>query len=288
MLSGNGGNGLRITNSNDTTVQANFMGVGANNASIVANGGDGLLVSGSSENTQVGGVIPLGNVISGNDRNGIEVRGTASGFISFNTFAGIFAFGGAAPNGRDGILITSTGGNNLIRTCIVCGNLGNGIELGGNATGVQMTETAVGTNSNIQTAIPNGGNGIMIFRSRPRQCHRRLPAVDRAAGDGLVELRLRHRDRRAAHDNAIFHTYIGTNAQGTEASATGWVESSWARAHGPARSVGQRPPLRIRSTIAWAMAYGFNVPAATTSQEIRSSRTRGTDSRPRACAPARW
>ena len=73
MLSGNGGNGLRITNSNDTTVQANFMGVGANNATIVANGGDGLLVSGSSTNTQVGGVIPLGNVISGNNRNGIEV-----------------------------------------------------------------------------------------------------------------------------------------------------------------------------------------------------------------------
>ena len=29
VISGNGGNGLRITNSNDTTVQANFLGVGA-------------------------------------------------------------------------------------------------------------------------------------------------------------------------------------------------------------------------------------------------------------------
>ena len=103
VISGNGGNGLRITNSNNTTVQANFMGVGANNATVVANGGDGLLVSGTSRNTQVGGVIPLGNVISGNDRNGIEVRDRASGFISFNTFAGLFAFGGAAPEpaGRD-------------------------------------------------------------------------------------------------------------------------------------------------------------------------------------------
>ena len=42
----------------------------------------------------IGGVA--GNVISGNDRNGIEVRDTASGFTSFNTFAGIFAFAGAA------------------------------------------------------------------------------------------------------------------------------------------------------------------------------------------------
>ena len=46
VLSGNGGNGLRITNSNNTTVQANFMGVGADNATVVANGGNGLLVSG--------------------------------------------------------------------------------------------------------------------------------------------------------------------------------------------------------------------------------------------------
>ena len=125
VLSGNGGNGLRITNSNDTTVQANFMGVGANNGTIVANGRNGLLVSGSSANTQVGGPIPLGNVISGNNGNGIEVSGSASGFTSYNTFAGIYAFLGAAPNKKNGT-ITSTGGNNLIRTCIVSGNLGNG------------------------------------------------------------------------------------------------------------------------------------------------------------------
>ena len=52
VLSGNGGNGLRITNSNNTTVQANFMGVGANNATVVANGGDGLLVSGYVQRTR--------------------------------------------------------------------------------------------------------------------------------------------------------------------------------------------------------------------------------------------
>src|SRR5262249_45412835 len=98
VLSGNGGNGLRVTNSNDTTVHANFLGAGANNTTTVANRGDGLLVSGHSSNTQVGGVIPLGNVISGNRQNGIEVSQKASGFTSFNTFAGTFAFGGAAPN----------------------------------------------------------------------------------------------------------------------------------------------------------------------------------------------
>ena len=215
VLSGNGADGLRITDSNDTTVQANFMGVGANNSSVVANGGDGLLVSGSSANTHVGGVIPLGNVISGNNGNGIEIRDTASGLISFNTFTGIFAFGGAAPNQLDGILVTSSGGNNLIRTCIVSGNLGNGIELGGNATGVQVTDTAIGTNTNIQSAIPNAGDGIKITGA----AHGNAIGGFQPSVEPRVTISSNNRYGievlGSAHDNTIYHAYIGTNTNDT-------------------------------------------------------------------------
>jgi parallel beta-helix repeat protein len=162
VLSGNGGNGLRITDSNDTTVQANFTGVGADNATVVANGGSGILVNGTSARTFVGGPIPLGNVNSGNNKYGIEVAGKASGFTAFNSFVGIVAFGGAAPNRLDGVMITSTGGNNLIRTCLVAGNFGNGIVIGGKATGVTVEDAAAGTNSAISAAIPNYGSGIVI------------------------------------------------------------------------------------------------------------------------------
>ncbi|WZO97873.1 right-handed parallel beta-helix repeat-containing protein [Isosphaeraceae bacterium EP7] len=214
VLSGNGGNGLRITNSNNTMVQANFMGVGANNASIVANGGNGLLISGSSRNTQVGGVIPLGNVISGNNRNGIEVRDTASGFISFNTFGGVYAFGGAAPNRGNGILITSSGGNNQVRTSIISGNRGNGIELGGNATGVQIYDVAAGTNTNITVAIPNAGSGIKLSgRAHHNVIGGFQPSVVpqvtlSANGRYGVEV------TGSARNNAIFHTFVGTNFHG--------------------------------------------------------------------------
>src|SRR5262249_1174605 len=105
VLSGNGRNGLRITNSNNTTIQANFMGAGANNATVAPNRGDGTLVTGTSANTQVGGVIPLGNVMSGNNKNGLEVTDKVKGLVSFNTFSGVFAFGGAAPNRHDGVLV---------------------------------------------------------------------------------------------------------------------------------------------------------------------------------------
>jgi hypothetical protein len=217
VLSGNGGNGLRITNSNDTTVQANFLGAAANNTQIVPNRRDGLLVSGHSSETQVGGVIPLGNVISGNNRNGIEVTQKASGFTSFNTFGGTYAFGGAAPNGRDGILVTSSGGNNLIRTSIVSGNLGNGIHLSGHATGVQITETATGTDSKLATAVPNRLNGILIDgHAHDNSVGGFQPSIEpqiTASGNdkyGIVVA-------GSARNNAIFHANIGTNGLGDSA-----------------------------------------------------------------------
>ncbi len=211
VVSGNGGNGLRITDSNNTVVQANFLGAGANNMTVVPNGGDGLLVSGTSANTQVGGVIPLGNVISGNARNGIEVKDQASGLISFNTFTGIFAFGAAAPNRLDGVKITSTGGGNIIRTCIVSGNGANGIEIGGQATGVQVTDTAVGTNTGINVPIPNAGDGIKIDGHAHNNAIGGFqpsvePNVDVSANYGYGIEVAGH-----AHDNAIFHCTIGAS-----------------------------------------------------------------------------
>ncbi len=210
VVSGNTGNGLVVNNSNNVTVQANFLGMGADNATSVPNGLDGLLVMGSSQNTQVGGVIPLGNVISGNTGNGIQVKDKVKGFISFNTFGGIGAFQlFASPNGGNGILITSTGGNNTIRTCIISGNTGNGIEIGGSATGVQITDTSVGTDTDINSAIPNGGDGIVISgKASKNAIGGYQPSVEPHVyvagntGNGIVI-------KDQASDNTIYHTTVG-------------------------------------------------------------------------------
>jgi parallel beta-helix repeat protein len=162
VLSGNGGNGLSITNSNNTVVQGNFLGTAANNSTVLANNLDGILVAGTSANTTIGGVIPLGNVSAGNGQNGIEVRDTASNLISFNTFGGLFAFGGAAPNGNDGMLITSTGGSIDVQTNVFSGNAKNGIEIGGNASGVTVEPNIVGLDTEGTALLANGGDGLLI------------------------------------------------------------------------------------------------------------------------------
>ena len=147
VVSGNRGNGLRVQNSNDTTIQANFFGLGSDNATIVANGGDGALIEGTSSNTQYGGVIPLGNVNAGNEGNGISVTDQARGFISFNTFAGLTAFGGVAPNKLSGIAVSSSGGKTQIRTNVMSGNLLHGLHITGNAKDVRVDPNIIGLNT---------------------------------------------------------------------------------------------------------------------------------------------
>jgi parallel beta-helix repeat protein len=219
VLAGNKGNGLHVTSSDDVTIQANFFGAGANNATVVANGGDGILIDGSSRNTTVGGVIPLGNVSAGNIKNGIEVTGTASGFITFNTFGGLFAFKGAGPNGNDGVLITSTGGNQTVRTNVLSGNIKNGLEIGGDASGVLVGPNIIGLVTKGDGLLPNGGDGVRLDGT----------AHNNSIGDYYVSVIPQNTFSgnlgygldifQGAHDNQVFNNFIGTDVFGSAALA---------------------------------------------------------------------
>lgn len=217
VVSGNGGNGLHVTSSDNVTVQGNFFGIGADNATIVANKGDGILVDGSSRNTQVGGVIPLGNVAAGNAKNGIEVTGTVAGFTTFNTFGGLLAFKGAAPNGNDGVLITATGGNQTVRTNVLSGNVNNGLEIGGGASGVTVDPNIVGLDTTGLALLPNGNDGVLIDGSANNNViggylvsviPQNTFSGNRGYGIAIIG---------SAYANAIFNTYIGTAVLGFSA-----------------------------------------------------------------------
>ena len=104
-----------------------------------------------------------------NGKNGVEIADTASGTVVFNTFDGLPAFVDAAVgNQGDGILVTSTGGNNLIRTNVISGNGGNGIHITGYATGVQVAEDIIGMDTNGALPLGNGGEWGTHRRQRPR------------------------------------------------------------------------------------------------------------------------
>jgi parallel beta-helix repeat protein len=219
VISGNGANGLRITNSDGTVVQGNFLGTGANNTTLLGNRRDGIRVDGNSAQTTVGGVIPLGNVSAGNGWNGIQVAGRARQFTTFNTFGGLLAFKGAAPNGHDGLLITSPGRGNLVRTNVFSGNRRNGIELAGNATGVTVDPDIAGLNTKGNAALPNGGDGLLIDGNAHGNViggsRRSVIPQDTFSGNSGYGIAITGR----AHGNRVITSFVGTAILGVSALA---------------------------------------------------------------------
>ncbi|HTU81158.1 MAG TPA: hypothetical protein VMF61_03460, partial [Candidatus Acidoferrales bacterium] len=214
VVSGNGGNGLHVTSSDNVVVQGNFFGIDAHNAGALANHGDGILIDGSSQNTQVGGVIPLGNVAAGNSLNGIEVTGTVAGFTTFNTFGGLLAFKTAVPNGNDGVLITATGGSQTVRTNVLSGNTNNGLEIGGNASGVVVEPNIIGLDTIGTALMPNGNDGVLIDGSANNNLiggydvsviPQNTFSGNHAYGIAIVG---------QAYANQLFNSYIGTSILG--------------------------------------------------------------------------
>ncbi len=221
VLSGNDGNGLVIENSNNTTVQGNFMGLGADNSTPVGNHLNGVVVSGTSAHTTVGGPIPLGNVVSANVLNGLVLQDKASYFVSYNTFAGVAAFedtpNSAYGNGEDGALITSTGGHNLFRTCVISQNHLNGIHITGSAKGVDIVGIIAGLDWNGFTNMGNHRDGVLVDGNSsdiviggPQPTFNVIPQ-NAFSGNGWYGVDVEGN----AHDVAINHSVIGTDVTGT-------------------------------------------------------------------------
>lgn len=218
VVSGNGANGLRIWNSDDTKIQANFFGLGADNVTPLGNALDGVLIEGNSADTQFGGVLPLGNVTTANGKNGLEIRDTASGTVSGNTFAGTGAFNNlqGAGNQQDGIHVTTTGWGTKVFTSVLSGNVDDGIEISGNARGVVVEQTFIGLNTNVPglQPLPNGDNGVEIggnahdntiggldFSFIPQN------TISANGNHGVAII-------GNAYRNQIFNSFIGTNVLG--------------------------------------------------------------------------
>ena len=160
VISGNVDAGIYNYKSKYTLIQANFVGIGANNLTGVPNG-IGIFDKKSS-NTIVGGVIPLGNVVSGNLTYGFYVTTGSEGFVSINTFCGLAAFGGAVPNGSTGFMFNSDATNIKVNTNVISGNQGNGIEFADNVSSIILTSNIIGLNTEGNSELPNLMSGVVI------------------------------------------------------------------------------------------------------------------------------
>ncbi|HXM07853.1 MAG TPA: hypothetical protein VN936_10330, partial [Candidatus Acidoferrum sp.] len=126
-------------------------------------------------------------------------------------------FKGAAPNGNDGVLITSTGGSQTVRTNVLSGNMKNGLEIGGDASGVLVGPNIMGLSTNGQSLLPNGTDGLRIDGTAHGNTignyYQSVIPQNTFSGNLGYGIDI----FQGAHDNEIFNGVVGANVLATVA-----------------------------------------------------------------------
>jgi parallel beta-helix repeat protein len=214
VISGNGDCGICIEASGETVVQGNLIGTDITGTSDLGNDDAGISVccTGAAGNE----AFPLiaDNVISGNNGQGIAVNTIGSARIERNLI-GTDAQGTAAiPNDGAGIEIgfesdgSVIGGASAAQRNVISGNGGNGVEVFGAVTGLQVLNNYIGTNKAGDGDLGNAGAGVFlgghdITIGRPGAGN----LISGNAGAGV----------RLSGDGAVVQgNLIGTNVSGDE------------------------------------------------------------------------
>ncbi len=185
LISGNQANGISIENALATSnkIGSNFIGTDAEGSpdNELGNGGDGVLITNAPDNT-IGGTItvgqagtPPGNLISGNQGNGIQISGlAASGNKVEGNIVGLDANSNVAlPNALIGVFLNDAPNNSIggpstpitgEKGNVISSNLGHGIELNGaNANNNIIQSNLIGTNGAETEERGNQGDGIHLL-----------------------------------------------------------------------------------------------------------------------------
>ena len=214
------GNGIQITSASGTVIQADYIGLTANNT---AGANDMGVVLTDAMNSVIGGTTAAQrNVISGNTYGGMRLESSSSNNVVEGNYIGLDAAGTAArANGLDGILVTGAPNNTIGGVApgagnVISGNSGPGIEITGAAsTGNVVVGNYIGTNAAGTAALGNSGDGVEIDSGASSNMISG-PAgagniISGNAGDGIFI--------SGGNDNQIDGNYIGTDVTGTVALA---------------------------------------------------------------------
>lgn len=166
VISGNGHNGVSLTNSsgNGNLFQGNLIGTNADGTAAVPNGVYGIQI-GSSSNHTIGGTTPgAGNVISGNLGEGIFLIGSGANHNTIQgNFIGVTRNGTALRNQKSGIILIYGPHDNLIGGLEVgAGNViaRNTSSSGQIVRGVWISTDAVNNRVLSNSIYSNGSVGI--------------------------------------------------------------------------------------------------------------------------------
>ncbi len=173
VISGNGEQGVAVGNAGTSgnLIQGNYIGVNPAGTMAIGNTWAGVNFFGrATENFAGGGVPGAGNVISGNNNQGVLIQdtGTENNFVQGN-FIGLNAAGNAAiSNTWSGVEIYNGPSANLIGGLggarnFISGNGNFGIYIDFDNFGNVVQGNTIGLNATNGAAIPNGFAGLQVY-----------------------------------------------------------------------------------------------------------------------------
>lgn len=226
IISGNDSIGISAM-SGTVTIVGNYIGTSLNGNADVGNTLDGIQLGGDISNATIGGTvigIGVGNLISGNNRYGIQISDASIPATIRRNFIGTNAAGTAdLGNSEDGIFLyendTATNSaiiigsdTNALDGNTISGNNGDGINVSEKVRQVKVFANKIGTNDAATAAIPNTLVGVRILSS---QNEIGLAGNDTASniisGNSSMGMML---VGSLASGNKVYNNYIGTNASG--------------------------------------------------------------------------
>ena len=168
--------GIHVMGGDSNVITNTYIGVDVTGMIAYGNLRDGILLD-NTTNTMIGGATStLGNIISGNAANGIEIGGfsgigAASTSVQNNLIGVNVNATSALGNGGTGIWAVGTATTNLIigggasLGNIIAGNTTGGILINSNVIGSVISFNAIGTDFSGAQVLGNGTYGMLVHGS---------------------------------------------------------------------------------------------------------------------------
>ncbi|RLT07592.1 MAG: hypothetical protein DWI21_09375 [Planctomycetota bacterium] len=175
VISGNGLHGVRITGTAaiNNVVQGNYIGTDVTGPVDMGNLIDGVAIAVASNNTIGGSVAGEGNLISGNDGNGVEIfnSGTTNNRVLGNQIGTDVTGMWSLPNLRGVYIFNANnnrvGGVGVNDGNLISGNLNEGVFLRGTSSLNTIEGNSIGVDMN-GGSLGNSGNGVSVEGSNNR------------------------------------------------------------------------------------------------------------------------
>ncbi len=173
LISANGNQGVLLSDAGTTgnVIQGNVIGVDATGNAALPNNYSGVGVFNGAQSNLIGGAVPgAGNVISGNNNQGVALAGTNTAYnVLAGNLIGLNASGTfPAPNAWSGVEIFNGAQANMVGGGIgsrntISGNGNYGVLMDGGSAGNQVQGNVIGSDVSGLAPVPNLSGGVALW-----------------------------------------------------------------------------------------------------------------------------